>query len=167
MDKYIEQCKELSLTARMAVALKIFQRYCKIRNIDSHLVNDFVNYLWKWPLIDGPDQFEPWEKSRTGLVNYGLGDPANNEIHSLLSEHGIDEDDFREIVAGVVEILWGSFWGEAEDELSHRSLVNVIRKCKVEEAPSLTPFKFSRFSENSGWGNKLTEEDCEYWKNCV
>jgi len=167
MDKYIEQCEELSLTARMAVALKVFQIYCKNRGIENQLVTDFFAYLWKWPLIDGSDQFEPWEQSRTYLVNFGLGDPANDEIETLLSEHGIEEYEFRDIVSSVVEILWGSFWGACEDELSLQALACVINRCKVENPPSLTPFKFSRFSDMSGWGNKITTLDCEYWKGCV
>jgi hypothetical protein len=167
MEKYIEQCRKLSLTARLSVALKIFERYCEVRDIESDLVSDFFNYLWEWPLIDGPDQFEPWVQSRVELVNYGLGDPANDEIEMLLAKHALDEEHFREIISGIVEILWGSFWGASEDELSVQALINVTNRCKVESLPILTPFKFSRFEENGGWGNKITEEDRDYWKNCA
>ena len=52
IENYIEQCKKLSLTARMAIALIIFERYCKQRQIKSSLIDDFCNHLWKWPLID-------------------------------------------------------------------------------------------------------------------
>lgn len=167
MENYLAQCKKLSLTARAAVALKIFQAYCCARNVEDQSINEFFEYLWKWPLIEGPDQFEPWEQSRPLLVNYGLGEPANEEIIRLTSEHHIDENDFREMISGIVEILWGSFWGGAEDELSFSALQNVIKVSRLENLPALTPFKFSQFSENSGWGNKLSPEDCEYWKSCA
>ena len=167
MDKYFEQCKELSLTARMAVALIVFERYCKQNKINSPLTREFSEYLWKWPLIDGPDQFEPWEKSRTELVNIGLGASINSEIKSQLIQAGIDEDTFIDIVSGVVEILWSSFWGATENELSHQTLCNVIRDSKIEELPPLTPFKFSRYSEGNGWGVKISLEDCEYWKGRI
>lgn len=167
IENYIEQCKELSLTARMVIALIIFERYCKQKHIENSIIDNFCNHLWRWPLIDGPDQFEPWEQSRTVLINYGLGEQANEEIQGFLSEYNVDEYIFRQIISGIVEILWGNFWGGSEDELSLQSLHDVIRFTQVENLPTLTPFKFSRFRDGGGWGQKITAEDCEFWKNCV
>ena len=101
------------------------------------------------------------------MINYGLGDQANEEIQTLLSEYNIDEYRFRRIISGIVEILWGNFWGGSEDELSLQHLYEVIKFSQVENLPTLTPFKFSRFSDGNGWGQKITAEDCEFWKNCV
>jgi len=164
---YIQQCKELSLTARMTIALLIFERYCQVNRIeDSKLVTEFIDYLWKWPLIDGPDQFDPWQQSHTELVSFGLGLAATKELESVLESANVDQTTFREIVSGVVAILWESFWGGSEDELSLQALNNVIKASKLSELPRLTPFKFSRFSEMSGWGVKISLEDREYWRHC-
>ncbi|WP_210330685.1 hypothetical protein [Aliikangiella sp. G2MR2-5] len=124
------------------------------------------DYLWQWPLIDGPDQFEPWESSRPELVNFGLGDSASDNLISVLNKSGIDETQFRRMVEGVIEILWGSFWGAAEHELSMKALEAVLLTSNVSELPALTPFKFSLFTDNHGWGQKLTLEDRNFWRNC-
>ncbi len=164
---YLQQCKKLSLTARMAIALVVFERYCKNHNIEGKLISEFLDHLWKWPLIDGPDQFEPWEKTRPELVNYGLGDEANSELLSILNEANVEEFAFRDIVTSIVEILWGNFWGGSEDEPSMQAFHTVINRSKVSPLPCLTPFKFSLFRDGSGWGEKLSIEDCSYWRGSV
>lgn len=166
MDNYISQCRMLSLTARMAIALLVFERFCKERQLEGRLLVEFSDHLWKWPLIDGPDQFDPWEKSRPELVNFGLGDEASNELASVLESASLEESEFRQIVEGVVEILWASFWGAAEDELSIQALQTVIKRSNMSHLPSLTPFKFSRFSDGNGWGEKISLQDCEFWRKC-
>jgi len=167
MLTYIEQCKELSLTARESIALKIFDSYCQANDLNHPIIDEFCDYLWKWPLIDGPEQFEPWESSRPFVVNYGLGDESNSELANLLTQANINEHTFREIAGGIVEILWGSFWGACEDELSLDCLNKVVQHSCIKVLPNLTPFKFSKFSENNGWGVKLTHDDVTYWRNCV
>lgn len=164
MDNYLESCRKLSLTARMAIALLVFERFCAESKIHHSLFSELSDYLWKWPLIDGPDQFEPWESARPELVNYALGDEASRELVAALDKAQIEESRFRKITEGLVEILWGSFWGASEDELSMKALETVIASSKVEKLPSLTPFKFSLFSDMSGWGEKLTVEDRNYWR---
>jgi len=168
MNNYLEQCRKLSLTARMAIALLVFERFCKENQIRVSLVSELSDYLWKWPLIDGPDQFEPWESSRPELANYGLGDEASKELLKALNEAEIEESRFRNIVAGLIEILWGSFWGGAENELSMEALTTVLISSKIDQLPALTPFKFSLFSDMSGWGEKISVEDRDFWrKNLV
>lgn len=164
MDIYLIQCKKLSLTARMAIALLVFECFCRNTGLQIKQVSELSEYLWQWPLIDGPDQFELWEKNRPELVNYGLGDEATNELLIELESRGISETRFRDIVSGLVEILWSSFWGAAENEFSLEALRNVLASSKVERLPVLTPFKFSLYSDMSGWGKKLTKEDRDFWR---
>ncbi|MGU3796414.1 hypothetical protein [Vibrio diabolicus] len=71
------------------------------------------------------------------------------------------------LVGGVTDILWGSFWGAAENEQSMVALENVISASGIEQLPVLTPFKFSLFSQNDGWGDKITPQDLEFWRTCV
>lgn len=164
MDKYLEQCRNLSLTARMAIALLVFERFCKENKIEFEQIKDLSDYLWQWPLIDGPDQFKSWESSRPELVNYALGDEASTYILSALSAINIEESRFRNVVGGLVEILWSSFWGAAENELSLKSLSNVLSSSQLEKFPTLTPFKFSLYSDMNGWGKKVEKEDRDFWR---
>jgi len=166
MDEYLKQCRKLSLTARMAIALLVFERFCSDNLIECRQTKDLSEHLWQWPLIDGPDQFEPWEQSRPELVDYGLGDGATKVILSVLEQGQVEESKFRDIVGGLVEILWGSFWGASENEQSLKSLSIVLNSANLDTYPPLTPFRFSLFSERSGWGQSLTKEDRDYWRSC-
>lgn len=166
IDLYLLQCRYLSLTARMAIALLVFELFCAERQLDGSLITEFSEYMWEWPLIREPSEFDPWERARPELVNYGLGDLASSGLVSMLESAQTDESDFREMVGGVVEILWGSFWGAANDELSMRCLETVLKRSKVLCLPPLTPFKFSRFSDRHGWGEHVLYEDCQFWRNC-
>ncbi len=166
LDEYIEQCKELSLTARLAVALIVFQRYCSANGLQSPAITAFCDYLWKWPLVyaAGADQFTPWERARTELVEVGLGNPLGAELQALLAARNIDEGAFREVVQGVVEILWGSFWGAADGPFSLRMLRNVIERSGVVEMPVLAPFRNSRFQDGGGWGERMLPADLALWR---
>ncbi len=161
---YLDECRQLSVTAKVIISLKIFENYCIVKDLRLPSIDDFIAHIWEWPLVEGPDEFEPWENNRTELVGYGLGDSASKELEASLKSAGIEEYKFHELVAGIVEMLWGNFWGAANNELANKSLSEVIRVSKVEKLPSLTPFKFSLFSDEGGWGKKPTFEDVEYWK---
>lgn len=164
MNTYLDACKKLSLTARLAVGLVVFERFCRDSQIESTQVKIFCDYLWDWPLIQYPDQFDTWESARPELVNCGLSDPLSAEMLSILADYGIDESCFRSVLTGLVYILWGSFWGAAEDDLSLNSLASVLRASRLEAYPVLTPFKFSQFVDGHGWGEKITKEDRDFWR---
>ncbi|EGQ8241618.1 hypothetical protein ACUT8K_000496 [Vibrio parahaemolyticus] len=167
MSYYIDECKRLSITGRSAISLLIFERFCLLNELNALEINEFLDYLWKWPLVDGPDEFEPWEANRVTLVNCGLGDDFSEDLLNTLTLSGVSEYQFRSILGGIIEILWGSFWGAAENEQSMVALENVISASDLEQLPVLTPFKFSLFSQNGGWGDKITSQDLEFWRTCV
>ncbi|BCO17636.1 hypothetical protein KUC3_04930 [Alteromonas sp. KC3] len=162
---YLDICKSLSLTARLGIALRLFEKYCNVTGINEDSIDEFLDYLWIWPLVSsGEFEFSAWENKRPQLVNFGLGDPLSNSFLLSLNNANIEETDFRKIVSPIVEILWGSFWGEAEDELSLNCLSELIQRITPNSLPALTPFKISKFKDNNGWGNSLTNEDIAFWR---
>ena len=119
----------------------------------------FFDYMWKGPSSD----FAEWEASKPPLVVYGIGGGAiPAELAPLLSSAEIDEPRFRDIISGAILVLWGSFWGEAEDESSFEHLKRVVYRAKVSTLPPLTPFRFLLFSDG-GW-RAPSSEDLEYWR---
>jgi hypothetical protein len=72
-SRYLTECRVLSLTARAMVALLIIERFCIEHSISNAEIDKFLAYMWRWPEIDGPDKFGPWEACRPELVNFGLG----------------------------------------------------------------------------------------------
>lgn len=161
VDRFLERCKELSLTARVAAALLIFERYCRFKAIESQELEDFLDYMWEWPRAE----FEAWEARKPALVNAGLGDPLPPQLAAQLEARGIGIHGFATAVGGLVEILWGSFWGAAEDDGSLKALQCVVAQTHTGLLPPLTPLRFSRFVEGNGWGIGLTVQDHQYWQS--
>jgi hypothetical protein len=162
--EYLEQCRPLSLTARSAISLLVFEKYCAENDLNILAVTELLDHMWKWPLIDGPDQFEPWESQRPLLIDCGLGDDFPDDLIAILAQRNISESKFRTVIEGVTEILWSSFWGAAENEASINDLEKVLLVTNVQKLPTLTPFKFSLFSDKDGWGSSLTAEDRDFWR---
>ena len=166
MDSYLEKCKELSLTAREAIALHCFEKYCEKKQLKCSLIDEAIEYLWKWPLIDGPDEFEPWESNKPALINYGLGAPIPTDVEKVLKIDEVDEKEFKRIVQSLITILWGSFWGASEDELSLNSLKTIIELTSLEKSPKIKTYQVSKFGDMNGWGNKISKDDYELWR-CI
>ncbi|WP_253184461.1 hypothetical protein [Vibrio harveyi] len=109
MNSYTSECKRLSINARAAIGLLVFERFCVLHGLELHDNQEFLEHLWDWFVIDGPDEFEPWESKRPTLVNCGLGDEFPEDLRLSLAQNGIGESQFRTIVSGVTDILWSSF----------------------------------------------------------
>ncbi|MCQ3827863.1 hypothetical protein HXX02_00235 [Microbulbifer elongatus] len=165
MNQEVEDIRDLSLTARLILALINFEKFCLENDLQSKSVSDLIAFLWKWPLIDGPDEFEPWIESAPALLHVALGNDLPHELKELLDERNIEEQRFRNIVEGLVEIIWGSFWGASEDLVSLEAFHKSFKSSRVEQLPPLTPFKFSRFRDNDGWGVKPSSSDVAYWSS--
>ncbi|MCL9782109.1 hypothetical protein M9194_11790 [Vibrio sp. S4M6] len=163
-SQYIEQCRELSLTAREGIALRVFESYCQKHHLYHRHVAEFLEFLWKWPLVGRVIEFEDWESEKTHLVNFGIGEELDEEVRQLLRSANESEFNFQELVHCTVSILWGSFWGACDNEGSISALQTVIERAEV-DLPKLTPFKFSRFSDKGGWGAELSDEDITYWRS--
>jgi hypothetical protein len=70
------------------------------------------------------------------------------------------------MVSAVADTFYNSLYGAAENEPSFQALSSLINSASLNSLPPITPFKFSRFSEGYGWGDKLTAEDVAYWRYC-
>lgn len=165
MNREFEEIRKLSLTARMIVCLINFEEFCLRKGLDSPEIFELVNYLWKWPSIEGPDEFDPWISSAPVLIDFALGDELSPDMVKDLNNKNIENQRFRNIVENLVEIVWSSFWGAAEDLQSYDAFKQSIISMEAIELPPITPFKFSRFEDNEGWGVKPTPEDCKYWRS--
>ncbi|AVP96799.1 hypothetical protein C7S18_06110 [Ahniella affigens] len=146
------------------ISLLIVERFCKENSITHLEIDDFLTYMWRWPEIDGPDKFDPWESSYPSLVAFGLGGEMSESLRNTLEVAGVSDLRFRAIISGAVEILWGSFWAAADDEGSFKCLEEVVLRSKVSVLPPLTPFRFSRVSDRGGWGDRPSAEDRIFWE---
>ena len=164
MNKEDEEIRNLSLTGRMILCLLAFESFCKDHRLESSEIHEFIDYMWKWPLIEGSDQFDPWIKSSPTLIDFALGNELPESMVCKLADCNIEEQRFRNVIEGLVDIVWGSFWGASEDLQSYESFQKSIKSMKIEGLPPITPIKFSRFKENGGWGERPSLKDYEYWQ---
>jgi hypothetical protein len=165
MESYLEKCKELSLTAREAIALHCFEKYCEKRQLKCRLIDEAIEYLWRWPLIDGPDEFDPWESNKTALINYGFGKSIPTELGKVLKDREVDEEEFKRILKALIGILWANFWGASDDEFSLNLLKTVIELTSLEKLPKIDIYQVSKFCDMHGWGNKISRNDYERWRS--
>ncbi len=163
---YRRESVPLSVSAKLAISLLMFQKFCLVNRVEGRIIDDFQAHLWIWLDPDKDEDFDEWEQSRTELINFGLGDAATPELSLIINASKIEEFQFRKVVESIVDILWGNFWGACDHEMTTNAFETVLSSCKLDKNPPITPFKFSRFSDNSGWGSDLTPEDFTYWKNC-
>jgi len=163
---YRQECVPLSVTAKLAISLHAFQKFCLNNRIEGQMINDFLTHLWLWLDPDKSEDFDEWEQSKTELTGFGLGDAATPDLNAIINASKIEEFQFRKIVESVVDILWGNFWGACDHEMATKAFETVLSSCRLDNNPPITPFKFSRFDDNSGWGSELSCEDFNYWKSC-
>ncbi len=156
----------LSLTARLAVALICFERYCRAHQLITHEIKVFLDYLWDFPIVNGPLSFRAWERQQPDLVTVGLGGDIPDTYLVWLHDAGISSDTFRRLVEHTVEIIYGSFYAAADDEEAHMHLQHVLAITEQNENISglLSQFSQSRFIDRQGWGIPLSEAERDGWR---
>jgi hypothetical protein len=160
-----EQYRELSATARLAVALHCFAMFCKSHRLKHSEIDQFLDDLWEFPLIRS-DRWSQWERNHPELVHTALGGDWPPGFTSILDEHAIRPDEFRKLIGSVVEIVFSAFYGAVDDSLTMTFLsqvTNVVRSLGV-KLPSASSFSESLFSERSGWGSPITCEVRDKWR---
>jgi hypothetical protein len=162
----LEQCRALSLTARLAIAMHCFEQYCRVQGLAVPEVIELQDYLWEWPLVGGSLAFPAWESRHPVLVDYGLGDPMPERLRAALDARHIDEEEFRLLVTSLVEIIWSSFWAASDDAGSLADLAQVLRisaRSRI-PLPDPAPFSHSLFAEQHGWGQPLSMAERDAWR---
>jgi len=160
---YLETAKQLSITARFGIALRLFERYVRIRGLEDESVWIFLDHMWAFPLTE---DWNEWEKQRGDLADFGLGDELPEELEEELWTLGVDEDYFESWVASVVETLWPSLLKGVPDEESLGYLEKVLTLAEANglEWPALDLFQCSKYADDGGWGARLTRGQRDSWR---
>jgi hypothetical protein len=128
-------------------------------------IDKFLDDLWVFPLVDS-DRWDQWENAHPTLVHVGLGDLWPDEFEKWLTTHHVDPQHFRRLLGNVVEVVFSSFYGAADDKLSLEYLLEVL--AIVAEVgvnpPPLAKFGCSLFVDGHGWGRRLSAEERDGWR---
>jgi hypothetical protein len=160
---------QLSLTARLAIALHCFERYCQAHRLTSPAISEFLDYLWQLPTIRGSKAFVDWEQHSPTLVDVGLGAYFSEDFIVQLHAAGIAPSEFQALLENSVEIVFGSFYGAADNSgsLTHlRRVLSLTQQAGI-IPPPLSYFAHSRFADRQGWGNGLSVAERDMWRNLL
>jgi hypothetical protein len=155
----------LSLSARLAVALHCFHRYCQVRGLTGPDIDAFLEHMWQFPCISGHARVR-WERERPVLVDVGLGDRAPPALVERLARARVAPREFRALLASTVDIVFGSLYGAADYHASLQRLGTVLRiaaRANVLPPPPAS-FSNSRFEECRGWGPTLSPRERDVWR---
>jgi hypothetical protein len=161
-----DELRALSLTARLAVALHCFERYCQAHQLIAPEITVFLDYLWEFPLLDGSSAFRAWESRQPDLVTVGLGGDFPDTCLAWLEAAGISTSEFHQLLEHTVEIVYSSLYAAAADEesLMHLQHVLTITKQTTRIAPLLSQLALSRFADRQGWGNRVLATERDAWR---
>jgi hypothetical protein len=155
---------ELSLRARLAVALVCFDLYCQAKRLRHPMLNDFLERMWELPCINS---LRDWESRPCVLVHAGLGDSFPQEFEDLFHRDKLLKREFRELLESTVEIIYCSAYGKGDNAASLRFLDRVLRICSGANVPppSVEPFSMSLFADDHGWGKRLSTAERDAWRS--
>ena len=166
LTKFLELARPLSLTARASIALHITEAYFRKIGLKHDLVDEFFEHLWQHPLKTEPKEFSAWEAERGDLVDFGLTDDLPDDLDELLPQLPIDEAQLFAVVEAPVEILWGNFFSQQDEQVSFDYLQFSLNLAEREGFifPKIELYADSLFADNNGWGNPISEHTRDLWR---
>ena len=157
--------RSLSLTARLAVALRCFASYCDLKDLHHPSIGALLNDLWEVPVIDS-QRWDDWENNHPPRVQTALGDDWPEHFEEFLVQHGTNPEQLRSLISAVVEIVFSSFYGAADDELAHRyvsKVLQIVGPLNVNPPPP-SLFVESQFRDRGGWGRPISLAERDSWR---
>jgi hypothetical protein len=157
----------LSLSARLAIALRLFAGYCERRGLAHPEITAYLDHLWRFlGLPETGEGFLAWEADRPPLIEAGLGYEYPPGFEAFLGARGVPEREFRQVVCYTTEVLYSSMYGASDEPGSRRfvgELAALVGPLGV-AFPDLRPFAGSRWSDRQGWGAPPTTEELAAWR---
>jgi hypothetical protein len=155
--------RELSLRARVAVALLCFDRYCQARGLTHPKIDLFLDRMWELPCLQSLPE---WESRPCELVHVGLGDSFPPDFADLFERDRFLKREFRELLESTVEIIYCSAYAKGDNAGSLRFLERVLSICSAASVipPSVQPFSGSLFADDDGWGKPLSAAERDAWR---
>jgi hypothetical protein len=157
----------LSLTARLGVALHLFDGYCRCRGLHHPELVRYIEHMWGFAsLPGGGDGFEDWEFGHPALVDTGLGYEYPEGFETYLAATVVSEPEFRMALMHTTEVLYGSLWAAADNAGSLRDVKGLASIALAAGAvwPDLSAFAEDRWL-GGGWGGRLNPEQLAQWRS--
>jgi hypothetical protein len=158
----------LSLSARLAIALRLCEAYCERRGLAHPEIAAYLEYLWRFlGLPESSQAFNEWETDEPVLVSVGLGDSFPPEFEEFLTQHAVSHREFRKVLSWTTEVLYGSMYAKANWLGSYcyvRRLIKLVARLGV-PLPDICVYSASRWVHCQGWGARLSPEELAGWRS--
>ena len=130
-------------------------------------IEAFKDHLWWFvgTAVD-EDSFDGWLEREPPLVEVGLGDDYPDGFETLLASRVVPEGEFRRVLSSTTEVLYGSFYGAADDAGSRRDLKDLWAVAEPLGVPCPDPDRFdgSRWADGGGWGLSPSPQVLARWR---
>ncbi|WP_422927253.1 hypothetical protein [Singulisphaera sp. PoT] len=158
----------LSLRARLAVALRIFATYCDERSLSHPDIDRYLDYLWEFIGQYGGSGSPScrWIKEEPSLIQAGLGYSYQDEFEAALREAEVSITTFRKVLVSTTKVLYSSLYGAADEKKSSHYMQKLELHVGSMGVPLVDTriFNASRWSDNNGWGNVPSGEELATWR---
>jgi hypothetical protein len=158
---------QLSLRARAAFGLTMFEGYCRARGLEHPQIGAFKDHLWRFVgTVDDGDAFDRWLEGEPPLVDAGQGYEYPAEFETFLAARGVPKREFRRALRGTTEVLYGSLYAAADDFGSRRNLQELwaVAEPLGVHCPEPGRFNGSRWADRGGWGVTPSPEMLAQWR---
>ncbi|WP_299184683.1 hypothetical protein [uncultured Aquimarina sp.] len=160
--------KKISIRGRLAFGVKCLEQYIKEKNLENKHLDKLISVLWDFTTSEN---LAEWDNKISDLHPNNIVDkhPDNkaSDYKSLTESEFIDlkkyyseiSDDLFLLIDLIIDIgttdLYGATGSYSKDTLQSTMRVYQFAQEKMNEIPNIHKFKISKFSEKSGWGNKI------------
>ncbi|MBG6163531.1 hypothetical protein IWQ48_004370 [Labrenzia sp. EL_13] len=164
-NEFLNDAHLCSIRARFGLAMCLLNEFANRHQIAGKAFNEFRKELWESPLLWASiGDAVPWyenlkafdEREISSENAFGANDPISTSSNDIIR--------FVNAAKNTESVLLISFYFAADNEGTLELLKNVAEICRPPELPPTTPFKFSTFSQGSGWGPKLHLKDLRFWR---
>jgi hypothetical protein len=134
--------------------------------LDHPEIKAYIEHLWKFMMLDGPEAFRRWEADEPSLVVTGLGWEYPRGFEDYLREHAVPAGEFRWALENTAEVVYGSLYGAADNPGSRRHLAELADLVAPLEVPwpDIRRFAESRWADRGGWGRVLSADELASWR---
>lgn len=162
-NEFLEDMRQLSISARLALAMCFLNEFCRRHNIEGALLDEYQDYQWSCPVIPFQNgDFEKWYSRMPALASA----PEDADLLTLANYKALSSTNrsrFLKIISLSNDLLQMSFWGAGENDGTFEALKQIKETARPNSLPATTLFKFSNFEAGDGWGSELSERDIELW----
>jgi hypothetical protein len=157
---------EISIRGRLAIGLHCFTTACQRRGLVEHPeIQLFLDQMWQLVALQGTG-FAKWERANPLLIHAGLGDDFPPGFTPFLASKGVDNTEFRELLANLVEVVYDGAYGAANNQKTLDFLMTVVEHARKWGGRCPEPMRFakSRWTDRGGWGHDISVAELEEWR---